>query len=1295
MNQKPLSKSEQRRAYYAEAEQLFERIKSHIKDSRTLSKFSELAFNEKNLNSVKSGIRQMKLYDEKIKRGETKITQKQIKVNPAKHIQHENNAKIEHRVERLRKAKDRHALGGSFKEVVMLPQNYSINKNVAYKIINDVHIFNTEVSRLLEGQVNHELERVRKENIKKGLRCFITIKSLLVKNIHETNIEETREHFFNSNVRDLNTSNNVKNFINDLGHQFLETITTSQHGSNWVFKEFMKFTIRYNIYNTSLGKSYIPLPKSIADKKAISNPKNNDDKCFLHCLWMSKATTKHEKDNYIKKCSDRIIEPQNIKYPISTNDIEQFEELNNIQINVFELKDYDDSKDVKDCVQQLYHSNKHRQNVVNLLLIRDENNDNYHYTLVNNISRLFSSKTRQHAKFICPHCFKHQQTQSRLDEHIIKCSNAETAEATKIDVVCECPVDGKNIMKFKNEGNKFIHPFHIIADFESTLISVNDDETKGTQKYQKHVPNSFGLKYCCAEKQFDKDVEYVNNSNSDEVCRLFIEKIEEYAMQSYKLMIKNKNNKIVSIEEKQKHDDINNCQECNCSFTDSNKKVLHHNHISGKYISTLCNECNLKFQYKPFIPVYLHNLKGYDSHLFIKSLYKYGQTNVDLSCIPNNEEKYISFSKMIKVDEFKSKKDNKIHSVLFEIRFLDTIAFMNSSIESLVDNLKKGNNTIDELRLAFPNTSRHFINDDEFMLMTQKGIYPYDYIDSYDKLFVNQLPPKSEFYSKLNDSNISDEDYQQAHKVWQSFKCKSFLDYHNLYLKSDVLLLADVWESFRNTCYKYYELDCVYYYTAPGFSFDAMLKKTKIELELFTDLDMYEFVESGIRGGLSQISTRHAVANHKYLSNYDKTKEDNYIIYLDANNLYGWAMSQYMPYANFKWSDKQFDYESIMQISKTADIGYMFEVDLHIPDDEKMHDYFNNYAPCPENISIKKSDLSEWQQENYNESKITKLCTSLKDKSKYVINYRHLQLVLSLGVELKKVHRVLQFNQKPFLAEYIELNTNLRKVAKNEFEKDFFKLMNNSVFGKTMENVRNRINFRLISTEDEAWRVKNLNQFTIFDESLVGVHIQKQKILLNKPVYLGQTILDDSKYLMYDFHYNFMLAKIPRNDIDLLFTDTDSLCYSIRKHDIYEIIKNNKKYFDLSEYPEEHELFDPTNKKVIGKFKDECSGKYITEFVGLRAKLYAFSVDNCNKKHLKCKGVKKSVAKKSLNIDKYREVLYSRKSINVSQNCIRSYQHQIYSETVNKTALSCRDDKVYICDNNINTLSFGHYKIDK
>ena len=274
------------------------------------------------------------------------------------------------------------------------------------------------------------------------------------------------------------------------------------------------------------------------------------------------------------------------------------------------------------------------------------------------------------------------------------------------------------------------------------------------------------------------------------------------------------------------------------------------------------------------------------------------------------------------------------------------------------------------------------------------------------------------------------------------------------------------------------------------------------------------------------------------------------------------------------------------------------------------------------------------------------------------------------------------------------LNTGLRTKAKNDFEKDFYKLMNNSVYGKTMENVRNRINFRLITTEEEALRVKNMKRFTIFEENLVGLHIQRKEIKLNKPIYLGQCILDDSKVLMSDFHYNTIIKNVGRENVNLCFTDTDSLCYKFKGFDIFEFMKNNKQHFDLSDYPKDHPLYCVDNKKVIGKFKNETSEKIITEFVGLRPKLYSFKTDDGKEKKT-CKGVKKNVVKNKITLDDYRTTLYTHKNKEISQNGIRSYSHEIYTETQNKIALSARDDKIWISDDNITCYNFGYKLISK
>jgi hypothetical protein len=356
--------------------------------------------------------------------------------------------------------------------------------------------------------------------------------------------------------------------------------------------------------------------------------------------------------------------------------------------------------------------------------------------------------------------------------------------------------------------------------------------------------------------------------------------------------------------------------------------------------------------------------------------------------------------------------------------------------------------------------------------MLQKGIYPYDYINSYNRFNESELPSIDKFYSKLTNEGCDEKDYKHAKLIWEHFNCKTLLDYHNLYLIGDVLLLADVWENFKEVCYKIYGLDPSYYLTSPSLSWDSFLKHKhdisngQFQIELITNMEIYLFVEDSIRGGLSQISKRYAKANNKYMSNYNEKEIDEYILYLDANNLYGYAMSEHLPQGNFKWTKKEWTKEEILNLEDKGKKGYLFDVDLEYP--KELHDHHNGYACGAENIIIDKSYLNEWQQEGYKNTKVDKLVTSFFDKKDYGINYRLLKLFLKLGLKIKKINRVLEYDQDNFLESYILKNTNERAKASNEFEKDFYKLMNNSVYGKTMENVHNRINFKLVTTEKQA-----------------------------------------------------------------------------------------------------------------------------------------------------------------------------------------------------------------------------------
>ncbi|XP_072022976.1 uncharacterized protein [Amphiura filiformis] len=357
---------------------------------------------------------------------------------------------------------------------------------------------------------------------------------------------------------------------------------------------------------------------------------------------------------------------------------------------------------------------------------------------------------------------------------------------------------------------------------------------------------------------------------------------------------------------------------------------------------------------------------------------------------------------------------------------------------------------------------------------------------------------------------------------------KTMREYHDLYLKSDVLLLADVFENFRKVCLKNYELDPCWYYTAPGLSYDAMLKTTGVKLELLTDYDMAMMIEKGIRGGVSMISTRHSKANNKYMgSDFDSTQKSKFIQYLDANNLYGWAMSQPLPVGDFKWMTSK-------QLDSWGETPCILEVDLEYP--KELHDHHNDYPLAPERLLV---------------NKVEKLIPNLNNKKKYVVHHEALKQYLELGLKLTKIHRGIKFREEAFMKSYIDKNTRLRTKAKSEFEKDFFKLMNNSVFGKTMENIRNRVNVHLVTSLAKIRKLTskpNYDRYTIFDENLVAVHMKKIKLYFNKPIYLGMSILDISKTKMYNFHYNYIKRKYGGR-AKLCMTDTDSLTYEIQTED--------------------------------------------------------------------------------------------------------------------------------------------------
>ena len=1005
--------------------------------------------------------------------------------------------------------------------------------------------------------------------MKSETKVYIRLECTMKRINPADNTEETVTKSFRSQTH-IVFPNYIVDTYDGMVEETLEEFARYQmDGSGWALKSTNVLLLSVVRWVPMKGSSYIPLPKSLKNKKALINIKNRDNECFKWSVTRALNPVDKNQDKMSKVLREQS-EKYNwdgISFPTPLTEIARFEKNNNVSINI--LGNNGDNR-----IYPLRRSNHKSDTKIELMLIMDEEKDS-HYVVVKNMSRLlYGQATKSHGeRHYCFNCFNGFTTEMKKKEHMLYCNEKDCVKTT-------LPSLEKNTLRFKNFKNTQRHQFIIYADFEcftEPMDTAND--TGKTVQYQQHEPSGFCFYVKCSEiGVYDREpAMYTKQSEHDnDVSKKFVECLES-TLRDIDNLYENPKKMIYGEEEKIQYKESSQCYICQKGFDPKIKslsKVRDHCHLTGKYRGAAHSKCNLDIRSPKFVPVVFHNLEGYDSHLFIKNL---GVTEGEIDCIAKNDEKFISFTKNLVVGSYTDANGNDKERYR-KLRFIDSFKFMNSGLAKLVENLDK------ETKVKVTNK----FYDGKFLdLLLRKGVYPYDYMDGYNRLSETKLPSIEDFYNQLNDENISQEDYDHAQNVWSHFDCKTMRDYHDLYLKSDVLLLADVFENFRDLCLENYKLDPAYYFTAPGLFYDACLKKTKINLELLTDPTMHLMVEKGIRGGISMIVHRHSIANNKYMEKYDPTKKSKYIMYLDANNLYGWAMSQPLPTHGFRWMNPN-------ELDNWRNMPSILEVDLEYP--IELHDLHNEYPLAAERLTI---------------GKVEKLVPNLNDKSNYVIHHETLKLYLSLGLKITKIHKGMTFNESPWLAEYIEMNTALRTKATSNFEKDFFKLANNSVFGKTMENVRNRVDIRLVNDSEKLLKLAskpNFQSCTIFSEDLVAIQMKRTELVLNKPIYLGMSILDISKNLMYKFHYNYIKPKFGDRS-QLLFTDTDILCYEIETEDVYEDISSYvSKWFDTSNYPKNHVDRDGNksaipvgvNKKIPGLFKDECGGKQMTEAVLLR-----------------------------------------------------------------------------------------------
>ena len=805
----------------------------------------------------------------------------------------------------------------------------------------------------------------------KGFKFIETLGVMFVKDTIDSKtgkrVSIYKTAFFNGKDKTITKVDDIEPELNISRLEILNTIDKwVSEGSGWVIDLIDSHYLNVTLYKTLNGSSYIEQPTDLRNtKKGLINIKNEDNECFRWC-HIRHLNPQEKNLQKIKKEDKKMINELNydgINFPLSQKHHNKVEKQNSIRINVFGYED-----------GQLFPINISKETFedqMNLLLITKD--EKKHYVLIKDFNAfMYNQSKHKERKHFCMYCLQCFSSERILANHVNNCLTINGAQAINM------PKQGENILKFNNFHKQLPVPFVIYADFEAITKKIQgceqseemkkDKDTRSyTKAYQTQEDCGYGYKViCCYDDKYSKYTRIYRGENAVYKC---MEKILE-EVEYCKAVIKKYFNKPLAMTEvdEQHFKTMDGCHICGEKYTDKDVRVRDHCHITGKFRGSAHQECNLKLRIKPEnlkIPVTFHNLRGYDSHFIMQQIgeiaNKHGYTNkkgekqdLNINAIPNNMEKYMAFMS-----------GNRL-------MFIDSFQFMSSSLDKLASNLPK-----DDIIY----TSEAF-KGERLDLLSKKGVYPYDFMNSFEKFNNRELPTKDQFYSILNDEHITDDEYIHAKEVWDTFYIKTMDDYHDLYLVSDVLLLTDVFENFRKTCMQYYKLDPCHYFTSPGLSWDAMLKMTNIKIELMTDIDMFQFIEKGMHGGVSYIANRYGNANNKYMKEYNEKAPSKYIMYLDANNLYGWAMSQYLPTGNFKWmTDKEISKIDLGKNKADGKKVLIPEVDLEYP--KELHDLHNDYPIAP--LKVLNDMLSSYckkiaKKYNISTRLVSKLIPTLTDK---------------------------------------------------------------------------------------------------------------------------------------------------------------------------------------------------------------------------------------------------------------------------------------------------------------------------
>jgi len=1186
--------------------------------------------------------------------------------------------------------------------------NYTYEVDEATELFDDIRVF--------FEHIHDPLAKLLKQNLQHWRGISVIYRQL-------TELEDLKTS--DTDMRYLGTTQTTlrhENFIEDIIHFILGFVLKqleyyNSNGSGYRVASIQNAIVSIGQYKPIRPRGYIPTPESLKRRRGLLNIRGQDGLCFQYCVTANFFMDEVEKVSTNKRRLDKQITTgrvhnqavkraqelginyeqyfdtfdwSDLTFPIALDDIDIFEENNKISVNVL-TNDGVNSIIIR---QTILSSDKH----VDLLLIED--NDDSHFVLIHDRSA-FEGQSGKNRHHYCTFCQKRFKSKLVVTQHKKTCYNLNQGIMT-------FPKD--KFYTFKNYEMTLKFPFCLYYDWE-VFIKPLDTEPRSSTSYSFTKKSSIlepsGYSYALVgPNNFLKAGVYDGPDPVDS----FIKTALDLAVFVEDYLKKNSMGMNPTPEERLIHRQATECLMCRRPFTKKRYKVMHHCHVTGKVIGALDNVCNLRIKLKKLLPTVCHNATNFD-HAIVLRGFKKG-TVKSVLVIPKNSEKFLGFI------------------VNHRLKFLDSCQFLLHSLAKLTEDLKKSG------LHKFKYTKEYFQNeyqkDEETIdrLLLSKQVYPYDYMTGPDVYNDTQLPSQDQFYDGLNDKHLSDSDYKHAQNVWNEFNCKILRDYTRLYSISDSLLLADIFESFRDTAFENQGLDPLYVWSAPGFTWQCAMKASKFPLEYIKDFEMLEMIDQGIRGGPTFVTQRICTANNEDLGKecpFDPTKPRKRLLFSDLNSLYANCMLNRLPIGDFKMlTTEEIKKLEIMKLDPDDEVSYIFEVDLEYP--ITLHDSHDDLPLAVEKRRVDFEEISPTQRKLIKLYKdvvrkplgCEKLLMTLNPKPNYICYLKTLQFYVGKGLIITNVHRAFRFKQDFIFRDYIKSNIDKRKATTSELVSELLKLLNNSLYGKTLQDSKNFVDvvFSLSRAETVKLLAKpNLKSFMPLNDEITVCQMSRTSITCNSFTYLGFVVLELAKLKLYEGYYDGIKSVFGARS-RCIAGDTDSLLCIIDDPDNTYLsdMKRLSHWYDYSNLNVDHPLYSIENKGISGLWKIVVEG--IVEVAAISSKMYSLlrvedireakehaekiakklhpaNETRAKKKELmrKGKGIGRGVLEKLKHQHYVNTILEYNKIFMFRMNSIRMDRTQLYRVLIRKIGFHALDTKRFILKGGIDTLAFGNYKI--